>query len=165
MAVNDSIMMEMSGRYDVESAAAVARAPKPPSRVRGTPYQNDRGFIGPIQRTGIGNYGSVKPQSTKQPSRSMLGKAYGRASKISKATLGTTPGKLALGAGLAVGALGVLDAAIGRDPFADAGALAGGVQRFGRAMEQASRPSYGASAFQQSTQGLTFGLHNARTAY
>lgn len=165
MAVNDSIMMEMSGRYDAESAAAVSRAPKPPSGVRGVPYQNDRGFIGPIQRTGIGNYGAVEPRAGKKASRSMLGNAYGRASKITKATLGTTPGKLALGAGLAVGALGMLDAAIGRDPFADAGAAVGGMQRFGRAMQQASRPSYGASAFQQSTQGLTFGLHNARTAY
>jgi hypothetical protein len=96
---------------------------------------------------------------------SMASVAYGSANKASQAVLGTSIGKLALGAGLVVGALALVDSAIGRDPFSDAGKMAGGVQRFGTAMQQAQRPSYGQSAFQQSTQGLTFGLHNARTSF
>jgi hypothetical protein len=139
-------------------------------------------FHGPIQEIagekvygGRGNYSRTaqiaKNKASKQAAkaargpRSALGMAYQGTNAASKALLGASVGKLAIGGGLAVGALALIDTAIGRDPFSDAGAAVGGAQRFNRAMNEASRPSYGASAFQQSTQGLVFGLHNARTAY
>ena len=108
----------------------------------------------------------VKKAAGKAKRGSMLGTAYRSTNAVSKAVLGVSVGKLALGAGLAVGALALVDKAIGRDPFSDAGSAVGGVQRFGASMKQASAPrgSYGHSQFQQSTQGLTFGLHNARTS-
>ena len=133
------------------------------------------GFSGPIPNTGRGTYdrgariaankSAAAAKTAERGSRSALSKLYGGVNTMTKATMGVSAGKLALGGGLAVGALGALDYAIGRDPFSDAGSAVGGVQRFFGAMKEASRPSYGTSAFQQSTQGLVFGLHNARTAY
>jgi hypothetical protein len=115
---------------------------------------------GPIQRnfTGRGAYGGVSQwKEPKAQSFRRTRKAYGMMS--------SKPGKIAMGAGLAVGALALADSAIGRDPFSDAGSIVGGAQRFNRSMNEAARPSYGNSQFQQSTQGLVFGLHNSRTAH
>ena len=90
--------------------------------------------------------------------------AYRGASAATKGLFGMSP--VAFAGGLAVAAVGagmLYEYATGRNAVADAGTAAGQAQAFSQNMEEAYRRNrFSRSEFQQSTQGLVFGLHNAR---
>lgn len=87
--------------------------------------------------------------------------AYRKTNAFSKMALGSSIPEIA-----AVGGAGLATyAALSDDPM-------GGIQQAGRLlgatgdqMQAARRPTYSTTVFQQSTQGLTFGLNSRRTAY
>ncbi len=75
-------------------------------------------------------------------------------------TTGATLPQLAVGAAIIGGAFLGAEALLGRD----AGKDSKGMASFAGEMIKPSRPSYSQSVYQQSTQGLMFGLNSRRTA-
>lgn len=95
--------------------------------------------------------------ATSRPARM----AYGAANMASTRLLGASIPQIGAVAGL--GALAY--AAMADDPVGDVQAAGRMMTGMGEQLRMASRPSYGHTAFQQSVQGLTFGLHSSRTRY
>lgn len=84
--------------------------------------------------------------------------AYRKTSALTQATVGASLTEIGAVSALGLGAY----AAMSDNP--DEGLMEAGrtVASMGEQMGMASRPSYGTSVFQQSAQGLVFGLHSRR---
>lgn len=89
---------------------------------------------------------------------------YKGANVASKALFGVSAGKMAAGLGIAAVGAGLLyEHFTGGNAIQDAGTGIGQAQGFFDNMEQSYRRSrFSRTRFQESTQGLVFGLHNAR---
>ncbi len=99
-----------------------------------------------------------------------MGKAakhtFNAANMGSKLLTGATLPQLALGAGIVGGAILGVEDLLDRNPVEDAKSAGRAARDFHRMMKTAmgSRSDYASTSFQQSTQGLMFGLNSRRTA-
>ena len=107
-----------------------------------------------------GKYGMAAGQAGYRVATGRAGKAaYGAFNKLSMKAFGASIPQIAAVSGAGLLAYGMY----ADDPV---GGIKSGVQFYDTMRQQAmasSRPSYGSTVFNQSTQGLVFGLHSRRT--
>jgi len=88
-------------------------------------------------------------------------RAYPAANFMSKMVTGGSIPQIATVSGIGLAAFGMLSS----DPVGQAQRAGRFMQDIGQQMRMSSRPTYGQTAFQESVQGLTFGLNSRRNSY